>query len=546
MRHTYTLILLLIFFFSQAEAKYTFWVVFTDKDSSHFSIENPSEFLNDNALQRRIFFNVPIDITDIPVADFYINRVESYEAQAQHASKWLNGAVFTTENPDFAQQVALLPFVKQVVQIKVPGPKKLDDKLAYNQLNFRNIVNNNDFPDYGASENQLTMLMGHKLHEMGMRGEGIDVAVMDNGFVNVNSNIFFDVAMNDGRINAGYNFVNNNSNVFTNGNHGSAVLSTMAGEKAGNFLGAAPKANYYLFITEDDFTEGIHEEINWALAAEMADTLLGLNVILSTSLGYSDGFDNPADEYTYADMDGNTTIITRAANLAASKGMLVVNSAGNSGSSAWRYITAPADGPEVLAVGAVAPDKLVTPFSSRGPNAVGDVKPNVMAQGGLVAVVNKDGAIIASNGTSFSCPIISGMAACLWQAFPEKSSQHVFKAIQKSAHLYNNPNNDYGYGIPNFQIAYELLRTDFNLDNEETFLVYPNPFESNLHVVFYFADNDKYDLAIFDLLGKKWYSRKNITNGYHILEEVSSLPSGNYLLRIKRGRDIVEEKLIKY
>jgi serine protease AprX len=546
MRKYYFTILALIFCFYQANAKYTFWVVFTDKDSSHFTLDNPSEFLNENALQRRIFFGIPIDITDIPVPDFYLQRVKSLDADIQHVSKWLNGAVVFTENENFAQEVSELYFVKEVRQIKLPGPKSVQDKLKYEQQHFRNLKNNNVYREFGASENQLSMLFAHTLHERGLKGNGIDIAVMDNGFVNVPDNPFFATPYSTGRINAGYNFVDNTPEVFTKGNHGSAVLSTLAADKQGNFMGAAPNANYYLFITEDDLTEGIHEEINWALAAEMVDTMLGIHVILSTSLGYSDGFDNPADEYTYADMDGNTTIITRAANLAASKGMLVVNSAGNSGTSPWRYITAPADGPGVLAVGAVGPDGLVTPFSSRGPNAARDLKPNVMAQGGMVAVVNQFGSVVASNGTSFSCPIISGMAACLWQDFPEKSSHQIFKAIQKSAHLYNKPNNDYGYGIPNFRVAYELLRTDFNLDTQETFLVYPNPFESNLHVVFYFIEDDKYDLAIFDLLGKKWFSKKNITNGYHILEEVGSLPAGNYLLRIKRGRDVVEEKLIKY
>lgn len=545
MRYIFIILIVLVASIEQANAKYFFWVTFTDKDSSNFALENPAEFLSENALARRTFFNIPVDYTDLPVSGYYASQIQNLNAEVQHKSKWLNGVVVFTENESFSAEALQLPFVKAVRAIKLPSPKSVQDKLNYEQLNFRNIKNSNEHPQFGASENQLTMIAGHRLHEIDLKGQGIDIAVMDNGFQNVNSNIFFESGNNQNRITPVYNFVLNSTDVYAVGNHGSAVVSTMAANKFGNFVGTAPDANYYLFVTEDNFSEGIHEEINWALAAEMVDSMLGINVIITTSLGYSNGFDNAADEYTYADMDGNTAIITVAANLAASKGMLVVNSAGNSGNDSWRYITAPADGQKVLAVGAVGPDGLVSSFSSRGPNFVGDVKPNVMAQGANVAIVNKDGAIVASNGTSFSCPIISGMAACLWQGFPEKSSFDIFKAIQKSSSFYNRPNNDYGYGIPNFKIAYELLRTDFNLDSQETFLVYPNPFESTLNVAFYFPENDKYSLFVYDLAGKKWFSKKNMTNGFFVFEELGSLPAGNYILRIKGGNRVVQEKLIK-
>lgn len=545
MRNIYLLSILFFTGILQVNASNYFWVTFNDKDTAEYSIDRPEEFLSSNALARRTAYNIPIDISDLPISSAYVGQIVSLSAEVQKKSKWLNGIVVFTENESFALEALQFPFVKTVTQIKTSITKSVQNKLAYEQRNLNTLKNANEFPEFGAAENQLTMLQGQKLHELGLRGEGIEIAVMDNGFQNVNTNVFFEKAVTENRIVSGYNFVSNNSNVYSNGNHGSAVISTMAAEKFGSFVGAAPKATYYLFVTEDNLTEGLHEEINWALAAEMVDSMLGINVIISTSLGYSDGFDNPADEYTYADMDGNTTIITVAANLAASKGMLVINSAGNAGDKVWKYITAPADGFDVLAIGAVNERGDVTPFSSRGPNFVGDVKPNVMAQGGLVAIVNKDGDIRASDGTSFSCPIISGLAACLWQDFPEKTNFEVFKAIQKSASFYNRPNNDYGFGIPNFKIAHELLRTDFNLDSQETFLVYPNPFESTLNIAFYFPENDKYTLSVYDMAGKKWFSKKNMTNGFHVFEEIGSLPAGNYILRVKSSNRMLEEKLIK-
>lgn len=547
--HKLLLLLITTFTLFTVDAKYYYWVVYTDKDSSEFTLENPAAFLTESALARRELFNIPLDKSDLPVSNFYNHQISQVGADIKFISKWLNGVVLETQNPSFEDLVMAFPFVKEVHQILQPKKSVTYDKLKLKDESLNKILKPRKVEIFGFSENQSTMVWGDMLHERGLRGANIDIAVMDNGFFGINQdeNSFFDHALSENRIHSVFNFVENNTDVFSEqmGTHGTRVLSTMAANKQNNYIGAAPEANFYLFITEDNATEGIHEEIYWSIAAEMADTLLGMNVILSTSLGYSNGFDNPAQEYMYADMDGNTTIITRAANLAASKGMLVVNSAGNSGNKDWRYITAPADGFNVLSVGAVYEDGLVANFSSRGPNAIDDLKPNVMAQGVRAAVIDEQGRILASSGTSFSCPIISGFAASLWQAFPENPAQDIFKAIQKSAHIYNNPDYDYGYGIPNFDVAYELLSSDFNLDSEDTFLAYPSPFSDELRVAIYFPEDGIYDLAIYDLMGKIWFERRGIANGYHIFTDVRQLPAGSYILRVDRGRDRLEKKIMK-
>jgi serine protease AprX len=322
-------------------------------------------------------------------------------------------------------------------------------------------------------------------------------------------------------------------------------------------VGTAPDATYYLFSTEDNANEGLPEEYNWAMAAEMADSLMSENAIITTSLGYSNGFDIPNTNHTYQDMDGNTTPITIAADLAASKGFLVINSAGNSGNDPWRYITAPSDGDSVLCVGAVDSSGLVVGFSSRGPSADGEVKPNVCAQGSAVAGVNVFENIVKINGTSFSCPIIAGMAACLWQAFPDKSNMEIFYAIEKSAHLYAKPNNDYGYGIPNFYLANlylldeklaELYLINQNVGENELVII-PNPVSESFHFILKNEDLESaYNVKIYNFKGELMKSQDFIKNedlNVYFFEDITSLSSGSYFLSIKTRNGRFQSKFIK-
>lgn len=523
-------------------AQSNYWVSFKDKSASVFSIASPEAFMSKNALARRQKFQIPIHQTDLPVCHSYLKQLKNLDLELKNTSKWLNGALISISDENIISEIEKLPFIHQVKRLTFETPAHFKKKFQEDNTVFSKSTNNFD---YALATNQIDMLEGQFLHNLDFTGSSIDIAVMDNGFPAVDSNVFFQEALLEGRIKAGYNFVADNDSVFisSNGNHGSKVISTMVSSKSGKLVGTAPDASYFLYCTEDNANEGLQEQYNWALAAEMADDSLGTNAIITTSLGYSNGFNDPSDNHVYADMDGNTTPITKAADLAASKGLLVINSAGNEGDKTWKYITAPADGDSVLCIGAVKADESIAVFSSRGPSANGKLKPNVCAQGSPAYGVSTSGNVTSINGTSFSCPILAGMAACLWQAYPEKSNMDIFYAIEKSAHLYSSPNYDFGYGIPNFKIAYDLLSNKF----EKEFLIYPNPVLGNIQ--FYVPEKWK---------GNKIEIRISKINGEIVLEKTleanlktelvrlsNTLAVGTYYILLRSGKEKIKSKFVK-
>lgn len=543
MRNIFLGIFILLFAVSlSAQNKY--WVVFTDKGNHQFSLNNPSQFLSENAIARRQFFEIPISITDIPVHQNYIEKVIDLDADISKKSKWLNGAIFHSDNPHFYAQVKQLEFVKEVIAFKEYTQKSTQSKFNIEDIEVQNEINFSE-TEYGNAFLQINMLSGQFLHDLDFQGQNIDIAIMDNGFLNVNNNRFFEAARLDNRLHSGFNFVNNSNTVYGNGTHGAWVLSTIAPNVIDTFIGTAPLSNFYLFVTEDENAEGQQEEINWAMAAEWADSALGTWVVLNTSLGYSNGFNDGSENYTYVDMDGNTTIITKAADLAAQKGMLVVNSAGNEGRVDWKYITAPADGDSVLTIGAVDVEGSPADFSSYGPSYDGRIKPNVSALGAPAQVIEPDGRIVNKSGTSFSGPITAGLAACLWQAFPNKNNMEIIKAIEQSAHLFYAPEEQYGFGIPNFEKAYQILALNETVTNENNLIIYPNPVDKELKLVFLNNNTEKYNYLIADMNGKVWLKENNKTNTYDDPIGVENLPKGVYSIFIKQGKNKFEKKFVK-
>jgi subtilisin family serine protease len=309
------------------------------------------------------------------------------------------------------------------------------------------------------------------MHNAGFRGEGMQIAVFDGGFPGVDKIPAFSPMFQENRLANVFNFVEKNKSVFVRDNHGTNTLSTLAANQPGFFIGTAPKATYNLFVTEDVNSEHPIEEVNWLIAAEYADSV-GVDVI-STSLGYN-SFDYPSIDYTYDDMNGRTAISTRAATIAARVGMLVVSSAGNEGGNSWRYITAPADADSILTVGAVDSLRNRATFSSIGPTADGRIKPTLMAQGRSAAILTSNGSVNRGNGTSFSCPILAGMAAGFWQANPTLTVQQVISYLQRSASRAKTPNDEYGFGIPNYVQANDLVTID-RAELSDDLSLYPNP-----------------------------------------------------------------------
>ena len=395
--------------------------------------------------------------------------------------------------------------------------------------------------NYGNTANQIEMIKGDYLHQQGFTGAGMQIAVIDAGFPNVNTLAAFQRIRDNNQILGGYDFVDRSTNFYSGHNHGTNVLSDIAGYIDGQFVGTAPDASYYLFRTEDAANEVPLEESLWVEAAERADSL-GVDVI-NTSLGYTT-FDNSNYNYSYADMNGTTAFITRGAEIGVSRGMILVNSAGNSGNDSWKYIGAPADAPSVFSVGAVNATKTIASFSSFGPTADNRVKPDVLAHGQNVYVIDHvSGFPKTSNGTSFSSPIMTGVVACFWQAFPNANNTEIMQRIRESADRYSNPHEQYGYGIPNFQNAYNAV---LNIDKEKFIngvSVYPNPLNNRFSIqATKTIDITSLSIQIYNVIGKKVFEKKSLKSN---TIDVSSLKSGIYILKIMNETQHKTIKLVK-
>jgi serine protease AprX len=348
----------------------------------------------------------------------------------------------------------------------------------------------------------------------------------------------FEKLRNEGKILGGYNFVARNENFYTGHNHGTRVLSCMGAYAEGQLIGTAPEANFYLFITEDAVKETPLEEALWVEAAERSDSL-GVDII-NSSLGYNT-FQNSAYNYTYNDLDGKTSFIAQGLEMAFSKGMLIVNSAGNEGDDTWKHIITPADAKNALTVGAVDNVGIYAPFSSVGPTSDNRIKPNIMAQGSLAVVAYDTGVIATSNGTSFSAPIMSGLVACLWQAFPSLSNKAIFDLVVSVSNRNTLPNNNYGYGIPDFSKVINTLSVTNN--QTHNFSIYPNPF--NESIVFEELENqyDNITLMVTDINGRIIYQTNNIKNQLQI--NTQGWCSGTYLICLSSNEGLNVNMFIK-
>ena len=447
-----------------AFAQFSKYIIrFKEKNNSPYSLSNPSQYLSAKALQRRANQNISIDSTDLPVNTSYIQSVLNTGAVTLlNRSKWLNAIVIQTNDAAALNAINNLSFVKSSTPIALrignTQPINKFDEVLPPLLRTGNTEGANDYYNYGTAVGQIQITNGQFLHNIGLRGQTMTMSLLDGGFFGYQTNTAFDSARNNNQFLGTWDFVANEISVNEDNAHGMNCLSEICANWPGTLVGTAPKANFWLFRTEDVATEQPIEEYNWASGAEYADSV-GTDII-SSSLGYNT-FDNAVFNHTYADMNGNTTPCSIAADLAAKKGILVVNSAGNSGNNSWKYIIAPADGDSVFAIGATNTSGTIAGFSSFGPSSDGQVKPNVVTAGQNIIVAGTNSQPATSSGTSFSCPNMAGLSACLWQGFPEYNNMKIIDAIQKSADKYNTPDDHYGYGIPNMKTAFGILLTDF-------------------------------------------------------------------------------------
>jgi len=550
----YKFILIIIFLnisnfsFSQvAPNKYRIYL--TDKTNTPYSIQHPEDFLSQLAIQRRLNQNIPIVENDLPVDPLYVDSLKALGLTILNTSKWMNTVVVFSTDTALIDTIQNLAFVSDLYKsASLYQKKSLENKFGYQISNEELKTDSLVLLDYGSASNQIKMLNGHILHNQGFQGQGKTIAIIDAGFYHVNTLPAFDSLWINNQILGTRDFVDGGTVSFSGNYHGMMVLSTIAANIPGEFVGTAPKAKFWLLRSEDGATEYLIEEDNWISAAEFADSV-GVDVI-NTSLGYNT-FNDPSQNHTYADLDGNTIYITRGADIAASKGILVVVSAGNSGGSSWQYITAPADADSVLSVGAVNSEEVYVSFSSTGPTPDGRIKPNVAAKGYGTTIQTTGGQVGSGSGTSFSSPIIAGMAACLWQANPQLSNMEILHSIEQSSDQYFAPDSLKGYGVPDFALSNLVLHNidyeDFN--NENYLRTYPNPFSNQINLELYSVDSQKINIEIINIVGKivKRYEIPVKLTSYNkiCLDNLYSMQNGLYFMRIFTEENFYLSKIVK-
>lgn len=514
---------------------YFYRVYFRDKGANFTANYSTGDLLSPRAVRRREKSGITVpDYRDFPVCIDYLNQVSSLGFKLHCTSKWMNTALFKTQTAANPGVILSLPFVTDVRVVRQPATKSsYKDKLDFQ-------ISQADLPTY---DRPVTMVNGYPLHFSGFDGKGVLIAVLDGGFMNADLISSLNNLRARKGIKATYDFVRNDPFVYGFHSHGTAVMSVLAGQIPGIIEGTAPGADFLLLRTEDTSSEFSVEEDYWAAGAEFADSA-GADII-SSSLGYYN-FDEPSLNYKFSDLDGNTTFVTQAADIAASKGILVINSAGNERNKAWVRIIAPSDGDSVVAVGAVDGNELISSFSSAGPSADGRIKPDNATMGVSVTVQTSVSETARSNGTSFSCPVLSGMTACLLQAVPEAKNSEIIEALHSSADRYLVPDSLYGFGIPDMVKALMKLQDIHLIHPDNKSVARPNPTTGEFEIVFREAPGNL-KIEIFTASGSNIF-RKNFSEYAGRSLPISFLinkPRGIYFIRLTSGTGVYTQKVIK-
>ncbi|OFY38659.1 MAG: hypothetical protein A2Z69_02760 [Bacteroidetes bacterium RBG_13_44_24] len=514
---------------------YFYRICFTDKGEYSTMSFTASELLSGRALDRRTRYAIPVpDMKDIPVFHGYLTAISSMGLTLHCTSKWMNTGLFKTNQPVDPGILLSLPYVADVKIVKNPSAKSsCADKL--------------DFPleqaDTPPFDRPITMVNGSLLHASGFEGKGILIAVLDGGFLNTENISSLQHLRNRNGIKGTYDFVNNEPFVYDYHNHGTAVLSVLAGQISGVIEGTAPGADFLLLRTEDPQSEFSVEEDFWAAGAEFADSA-GADII-SSSLGYFT-FDDPVMDYKFTDFDGNSAFVTQAADIAASKGILVICSAGNERGKTWQRILAPSDGDSVISVGAVDGNNIISTFSSAGPSADGRVKPDNATMGVSVVVQTAVSEMARSSGTSFSCPVLSGMAACLMQAVPDASNTDIIDALHYSADRYTFPDSLYGYGIPDMLKALDRLQYIHVIKPDIGYVAGPNPTTGDVEI-FFREPPESLSIEIFSASGIRFFRQEfpGYAGRTFRIKALNSRDQGIYFIRLITGSDTYTHKIIK-
>jgi len=508
-------------------------IFFKDKTSASYSVSQPQQFLSSRAIDRRSKQHIAITEEDFPVNATYVAQVKAMGAKTFFTSRWMNCLLVET-NAATVDQIKLLPFVSST-EFVAPNKKLSSSRIKKNRSKKETSV-------AAATLGQLQLIGLDEMQADGFTGEGINIAVFDSGFPGVNTASSFQPIFQENRLVDSYDFIAKSGNVFDYDDHGTEVLSVIGAYAENSFTGGAYKARFQLYVTEDVGSEYRIEEYNWLFAAERADSV-GADVI-NSSLGYNE-FDDASMDYTKDQLDGKTAVISRAAGKAISKGMVVVCSAGNEGSNAWKLVTPPADVDGILAIGSVTSAGARSTFSSVGPTYDKRIKPDVMALGSGTSVIRPSGTIGTESGTSVASPLIASMAAGILQAHPGISVQEVYRSIIRSASQALKPDNQKGYGIP----AYTGVKEYFKISSyEEEITIYPNPVTStSVSIAIKNPSGEAIQVVIYNTEGKIVLEASTIVYWLNnpVLYDLSSFAPGIYVVKVISGQNSKTMRLVK-
>ena len=517
---------------------YYFFVQFSNKKNTPYSLSSPSAFLSSKAVARRAAFGIACDSTDLPVNQTYVSQVANLGAKVHSRSKWMNGITVLVTDSFLMSQVRALPFVS-----KVQYTGKTDAaSLVRQKSKFET-----QLTDYGTAQAQLNQINGSYIHNLGFTGKGIVVGVLDAGFNNVNINPGFDSLRMSGRLLGTKDIAELNGNVYSMDAHGANVLSIMTGKLSGAnpYAGTAPHASFWLIRTEYAPTEYLVETDFWVSGIEFADSV-GVDVV-NSSLGYTT-FDDAKMSFTYADMNGKVSRASKAAAMAAQKGIIVCNSAGNDGNKTWHYIGSPADAEGIVSVGAVYNTGVSSEFSSFGPSSDNRIKPEICGTGTATAYINTAGSRSSGNGTSYSSPVIAGMMACFLQYakanFSNLTIPKILESVFKSGSIYTNPTAQLGYGIPDFQkAASNLLTLDLTENKaDNNFMVVYRPEASSLELNICEPTTQRCSLKIYSVAGV--LVCQNDIDSQNFTVSVKGLSAGAYIVNVSSAKFNESQKII--
>lgn len=448
----------------QAQQKYYF-VAFKDKPNYKTQLSQPLSYISKKAVERRLKNRVPLNVNDIPPDSAYLAQLREFPLIMYGNSRWLNGVVILSSYQNISDTLEDLGFVSKVIYLGPQSPfmegdqasnTGLDEQISILEQSFETKPLLNDTLFLGKSFKQINQLNARQLLLNNNGGNGILIAVIDAGFKNADQIKALKPLFTERRIYATYDFVEKEEEVFDDDEHGLAVLSCMAAFEPGSIVGTAHKANYILLRSENAASEYLLEEYLWTLAAEYADSA-GVDII-NSSLGYTK-HDDKKMGHKYSDLDGETTIITQAAEIACSKGILIFVSAGNEGNEIWKQLSAPGDAEHAITVGAIDDLGAMANFSSTGPTADRRIKPDLVALGKSTSVLSSSGKVYYGNGTSYACPVLAGTAAILMELAPNKTPQQIKDALILSGSNFFKPDKFLGSGIPDIELCSRLLCT---------------------------------------------------------------------------------------